>query len=654
MFCGKCGTENEDGAKFCRGCGQALEAAAGNATPQQEAINSANIGAAPAADQTPTAAPTPIVAPPPVPATTPTVDPTAIPGAIPVAAPQPAAVPGAIPAAVPQPVANKKPANLKVLLPIIIGGCAALVALLIILLVVLTAKPTVKLDDYLTIEAYGYDGYGTAAVIIDWDGIEEKYGEKLKLTSQAEDDFGWFGFMVDPVDILQTYIRVNLEDAGVNSLSNGDIIEYTWYVDEELYTYVKCKTKYSDGSYTVEGLEEVGTFDAFADLEVTFSGISPNARLELNYTGSQLSNWDFNADKSSGLRNGDTVTISISNTNVSYYIQGFGMVPTNFEKEYTVSGLEEYVDSYDKISGDFIAGLRSEAEDTIYSYTAGSYNATTSMTDLTYAGYIFTSLKDGGYSNVNNMLYIIYSGTVSSSNGSFNTSKVYYPVKFTDILSGENGFTYSNNGGIVGSSTFNGSWSSTRGYINPLICYMDLVEAVRDNFSAECGDGFEAYAEYDLITKLDDISAEYKETLYADAKDKIESYIATSYNGGSEATDLAVLGEYLLLAKTQGTDFGRNNKYIIVFSATVSNSQGRFDTTTVYFPVEYDGIVKLPGDEYMITNTIGMVNNTVRFPDSYYSTRGYIDGAEMFSKLVTVNRDNYTYEVSENLKQFGE
>ena len=544
---------------------------------------------------------------------------------------------------------RKQSLNLKGLLPIIIGGCAAVVALIVIILVVVNAKPTIKLDDYLTIEISGYDGYGAATVIIDWDGIEEKYGEKLKLTSQAEQKFGWLD--LDPIGILRLCIGVSLEDT--DGLSNGDIIAYTWNVDEELYTYVKCNTKYKDDSYTVEGLEETETFDAFADLEVTFSGISPNGRLEYDYTGSQLSKYDFKYDKSSELKNGDTVIFSISDRGADYYIKNYGMIPTGFEKEYVVNGLDEYVESYDTLSDAFIANLKSEAEDAIYAYTAGYYNETTSMTNLTYAGYIFTSLKDGRNSNVYNSLYIIYSGTVSSSEGSFSTSKVYYPVRFTDIVSGENGFAYSNNGGIVGSSGFDGSWNSTKGYINPLTCYMDLVEAVRDNFTAECGDGFEAYAEYDLITTMDDISDEYKAFLYADAKDKIESYYATGpIVYGSEVSNVEFLGEYLLLAKTQGTDFASNNRYYIVFTATVSNSENFFDTTDVYIPVEYDGIVKLPGNEYMTMVTKGLGDNNPIL--NGYSIRGYEDGSEMYTHIVTANRDNYTYEVSENLKQFGD
>lgn len=171
-------------------------------------------------------------------------------------------------------------------------------------------------------------------------------------------------------------------------------------------------------------------------------------------------------------------------------------------------------------------------------------------------------------------------------------------------------------------------------------------------YDAEVGDGFEQYAEYELIASLNDISADYKAILQADAIERIEEYIASSYNGGSVATDLQYVGEYLLLSKTQGVDFANNVKYIVVCSATVSNTKGRFDTTTVYFPVEYDGVVKLPGDEYMCTSVKGILGSST-LPNSWYNTKGYVDGTYMYSKIVTANREYYKYEVSEELQQFG-
>ena len=141
--------------------------------------------------------------------------------------------------------------------------------------------------------------------------------------------------------------------------------------------------------------------------------------------------------------------------------------------------------------------------------------------------------------------------------------------------------------------------------------------------------------------------------MYAEIKDTIESYISKKYPDGSAVDELSFKGEYLLRSKAEGNDFSNSNKYIIVYSAVVSNSEGKFDTATVYFPVEYDGVVKLPGDEYMTTKRVGILGST-SLPNSWINTAGYLDGTRMYSDIITSNRDKYTYEVSDGLKEFGE
>ena len=628
MFCGKCGRQNDDNAKFCIGCGQPLNAAA----PAQAAAP-VNAGA-------------PAQAAAPVNATAPAQ------GAAPVNAGAPAQGAAPVNAAVqPKNAAPKKQLPVKTLIIAAAAAVAFIIAIVVIAIVAINAGKTINLDKYLTIEASGYDGYGNAKVTIDWDAIEAKYGKKLSFTAKAKKEYGDWLSLTSPMELLESYVSVSLEQ--YNNLSNDMEVAYTWNVDEELKDYVKCKVKYKDSTYVVSGLEEIGTFDAFEDLSVSFTGTAPNGCISMEYTGSELSYYDFQASQIDGLCNGDTVTITINGSDMSYYAQNLGKVPASLEKQYTVEGLPEYVGSYASLTEDFLNNAKSEAEDSIYAYAANSYNTATSLTDLQYAGYVFDYIKDGsGYVNYYNDLYVIYTGTVSNSEGSFAATKVYFPVRFTNILLADGTLSYEDNRGVCGSTYFGNSWYSTRGYINPLICYMEIVEANRDYYTAECGDGFEVYAEYETISQLSDISEEYKQALYADAQDQILSYIANSYNGGSTATDLAVKGEYLLLAKTQGTDFRNNNRYVVVYSATVSNSQGKFETTTVYFPVEYDGIVKLPGDEYMTTASVGMLGYST-FADSWYNTKGYIDGTQMYSDIVTSNRENYTYEVSEGLTEFG-
>lgn len=623
MYCGKCGAENVDGARFCQKCGQPLSTGEDPGVPLSGSEPSSGKGGAGGYSS------------------------------------QELKAASSLAANKLKDASGLALSRLKMVPKKVLIGCGVvLIGLIVIINIVANMGSTINLDDYLTVEAEGYDGYGTARTVIDWSAIDKKYGSKLSFTNEAVNEYGGLLSMMTPVDSIQECVSVELEET--SGLSNGDSIAYTWDVDEDLTKYVKCKVKYSDSSYTVSGLTEVESFDAFADVEVIFSGISPGGMAEIVYSGSELNASDFSCDIMSGLKNGDEVEVSIRNIETEYYMQSIGKIPEETTKTYTVSGLQEYVDSRSDLTDDFMDNVKRESEDSIYAYTASSYNNSSSLNNLEYAGCILNAVKDGsGYIDRYNELYIIYKGDVSNSEGRFSTSKVYFPVRFSNILQEGDTFSYSNNDGIIGSSNLDGGGYSTKGYINPLVCYMEIVESNRDTYTAECADGFEAYAEYEKIEKLDDIDKSYKEVIYSDALDKIESYLASEYtytNQGIVADNLSVKGEYLLLAKSQGTDFRNNNKYIVVYSATVSHPEGKCLPTIVYFPVEYDGIVKLPGDEYMVTASVGILGNSYLASEtsqSAYSTRGYVDGTEMYSSTVTKNRDNYTYEVSDSLKEFG-
>lgn len=275
---------------------------------------------------------------------------------------------------------------------------------------------------------------------------------------------------------------------------------------------------------------------------------------------------------------------------------------------------------------------------------------------MTYDGYIFNVLNsDGEYNGSYNDLYIIFSGTVSHSEKDFHATNVYYPVRFSNISKNGDDVSYSENAGISGNSDLLSFRYSTKGYTNPSTCYMELVESNRDKYVSEVGDGFEIYADQKTISKISDISETYRDELATDAKDIIESYVASDYgySQGSHLNDLTIKGEYLLVAKNQGTDFEKNNKYIIVFSGTVSNDDGKFEASPIYLPVQYDGVVSFPNDEYMVTASQGILGTSI-VGNYWLNTKGYVDGNQMFSDIVTANRDVYTYEVSDGLKEFGE
>lgn len=603
MFCKKCGAENDNSAKFCKSCGAPLASNGDDHRVEgSSSLSSEN------QDKTPLSANAAI--------------------------------------------SNLAEKSKKLSKKALIGICGAVVAIIAIIVIASNAGKTINLNDYVTVEATGYDGYGSASISIDWDAIEKKYGKKIAYTNASKKTLGGFSSLMTPLDTLEASVSVQLDQD--RNLSNGDTINYSWSVVDDISKVIKCKLKYKDGTYTVSELEKLDTFDAFADVEVTFSGISPNGQAAITYNGSDLSSYDFRCDKTSGLKNDDKITVSLSNTDMEDYATILGKIPAATSKIYTVSGLQEYVTSYADITDTFIENTKKEAEDTIYSYAASHFSKTSALNNLEYAGYIYNCLKDDrGLNSVHNALYLIYKGDVSNSEGAFSTTKVYFPVQFANILKVGDDCSFTNNNGIKGHSPLDSGWDSTDGYTNPLTCYTEIVDSNRDDYTSECGDGFEIYAEHENIEKLDDIAETFKETLYAEIKDTIESYISKKYPDGSAVDELSFKGEYLLKSKAEGNDFSNSNKYIIVYSAVVSNSEGKFDTATVYFPVEYDGVVKLPGDEYMTTKRVGILGST-SLPNSWINTAGYLDGTRMYSDIITSNRDKYTYEVSDGLREFGE
>lgn len=596
MYCGKCGAENAQDAKFCKKCGNLLNESSEHKNKSLSAINAKYV-----------------------------FD-----------------------------YLKNILLKVKTLSPkMLIGTVVAIVGLIVVICVAVNSGKTINLNKYIVVEEYGYDGYGSVNIDIDWDAIEEKYGSKLSFGSKAQDTYEGFLGMMTPIDALQDYIDV--EEIANEKLSNGDSVKFVWNIDEEFEDCVKCKIKYEDGTYKVSCLKEIEKFDPFEGVEVSFNGIAPNGNAEI-VTYPYENGLSYDLDKYSGISNGEIVTLNVNYGWISEeeYAERYGRLPSVTSKEFSVSGLEEYVSNFDEMAEEFIAELKIEAEDAIYSYVADSYDSTSSLSELTYAGYILKTAKEAvSYWMEYNNVYIIYSGIVASSDESFNTTRVYFPVRFSDVVKGKNSFKYNEKHGIVGDSYLDSWWHSTKGYTNPLTCYLDIEATNQEYYSTACGDGYEKYEEYEVINKLDDISESYKEQLYADAKTRIEKYIEEEYSDESVVGEITLAGEYLLSAKNQGIYLEENNRYYVVYSATVSHERGYFDATTVYFPVTYNGIVKLTDEEFLVTASEGVAGYS-SFPGSWYTTRGYINGTEMYTKIITASRDEYTYEVSESLKSFGE
>lgn len=385
MFCGNCGVENVNGAKFCKGCGKPL----GNSNQGVNIIPSQNN------------------------------------------------LEGNVTAALPK--TDKIKAVPK---KVLIGVCAAVIVLVIIICAAVNSSKTINLNKFLTVEATGYDGFGTAKVAVDWDAVEKKYGSRLSFKSTARNEYGGFLGMMTPVEVIQGSVKVKPAENG--NLSNGTTVAYTWEVDEDYSKYVKCKVKYKDDSFTVSGLTEVGTFDAFADLNVEFSGIAPNGNANLNYIGSELNYYDFDCDRRNGLSNGDTVTVTIDDSRLEYYAENLGKIPEVLEKEYKVDGLDSYLAKISEIDDEALAAMQQQATDVYYAHIAQNWGEGESLASLTYIGnYLLTAKNKDSWGN-NNIVYLVYKAQVkndySNDGKSYNKlNDVYWYISFNDLMVGADG-----------------------------------------------------------------------------------------------------------------------------------------------------------------------------------------------------------------------
>lgn len=267
----------------------------------------------------------------------------------------------------------------------------------------------VNLNDYLEVSYDGYDTAGTASSHFDMDKM-------IKDNPEA------FGIKGDPTDM--ELLKIELELDGVidgklsksDELSNGDSISYVWDVSmtDKLSEKYKVEFVYEDKEFKVDSLDEAEEFDPFENLSVTFSGISPNGSLSMNGSIDEVPSIYFKADKTSGLKSGDVVKVTLDcySDDIEEYCLKYGKIPTALEKEFTVEGLSAYVSAIDEIPEDMQEKMKSQAMDA-FTANAAKWADGNTLDSAEFIGYYFLTPKEGFYTSYNNELYCVYKITAN-------------------------------------------------------------------------------------------------------------------------------------------------------------------------------------------------------------------------------------------------
>ncbi|MCR5209597.1 MAG: hypothetical protein K6C99_05265 [Lachnospiraceae bacterium] len=307
-------------------------------------------------------------------------------------------------------------------------------------------RETINLNEYLEVETEGFDGYGTAEVVVDYNKLVGDHYEAFGLEDNDEEDKDF----ARVVEKLSEYVTVKTED--LTGLGNGDEIEVKWKVkDEKVQEKYKVKLTYEDTVETVDDLDAVVVFDPFAGIEkVDFTGTAPDGSASIVYAeepqwADQVTEeqqkvlndnirYYYNWEKKDGFSNGDIFTVTIENPeDLKSYLAPYGLTFETESMDYTCEGLASYIKKIDEIPQDTMIKMQQEVKDDFSAYVADQWNPDKEFfNSMTYIGAYMLTPKDGIYGD-KNQVYLVFrvNAENTGSNGAFD---FYYCVRFRNIM----------------------------------------------------------------------------------------------------------------------------------------------------------------------------------------------------------------------------
>ncbi|MDO5345945.1 MAG: NPCBM/NEW2 domain-containing protein [Lachnospiraceae bacterium] len=293
---------------------------------------------------------------------------------------------------------------------------------------------TVTLTDYLDGSFEGYNGAGSAKIVLQ----EEQLTADLQELFESQKR-GAYGAMPEEADVAQ---EVSLAVSGIrdswkyaftteldrnSGLSNGDEVTITAAADEE-QEYLSSFGIYLEGGtkkITAAGLQEPEEIDLAEALTVTFSGVCPNVYVERSvnyevpyYYMTSLS--DLNYDEKILAWNGDVYSGEI--TYDAQELLENGYVVANNQYSYTISGLNSYRLSVEKLDEESLQEIRDDMKEKAVSRIAenmdwiknslGSEEKWVLWKDGSVELYSGQTAYVSDESHTQNRIYLVYRGTL--------------------------------------------------------------------------------------------------------------------------------------------------------------------------------------------------------------------------------------------------
>ena len=325
-------------------------------------------------------------------------------------------------------------------------GAVLLLVLVVGIALMLTGKTkTIDLSTYTSVSYEGYNGYGKAELQFDRERFLSDWRKKIRFgRGRLARSYKRAARGDDPADFLyERFLEVSadLDTKERADLKNGDAVQLHWSLDKDDDRDIRktfgVKLKHEDQSFTVEGLEEIRTFDPFAQIELRLDGTSPNGRasLEIRDDSNFIRELTIELDKRDDLKNGDSVTASIDEERVSYFIQKHGIAPSPLKKEYKIENLAAYAEKDSEVPEELLEKMKKDTVDKLQAELAWQSNSGVSYSGAEYIGNYFLNAKKEGRSG--NRMVLVYKVTanVKFPEAGFDQNfNYYYYGSFSQIL----------------------------------------------------------------------------------------------------------------------------------------------------------------------------------------------------------------------------
>lgn len=287
-----------------------------------------------------------------------------------------------------------------------------------------TSFKLLDIYDCVTVKTEGYDGAGVLEVAVDNGAIEE----------MLEDDY----YELSSSDAEEIAYSISVNPAQTDSLSNGQEVLMTVGGNTEIMTQNGIRLKEFSWNYQVAGLTPVKEINPFDYVDITYEGISPYAKvnLEKKIFYNEVEDLTYEISKSEGIVKGDELTVTCTNDPQIFLENGIKLTETT--KTFTVDNIKSFIKTPEELNDAVIQRMKTESEDSIGALLEEAHNdkRPVNNTGLKYEG-LFVMTGKSYRNSGNNEVILVYSTQISSER--LQPTTVYYPFRFFDVVEYEDG-----------------------------------------------------------------------------------------------------------------------------------------------------------------------------------------------------------------------